>query len=313
MNVPSYSIPRIMKLRKKLRKWLEPWSGQVYKNEGFEELVYHLTSLLPKVGSDVVWESLRTYAGIFLTLKHIDEICCRFAGNLARLQAGIHVPPWSTLVEEEYIPVQVQDIHRYRTEVPMTKEKRAELVRLKKKIPTRGSFLAFCQVLAGYPAGQLIEKTFTDLSGFFIRTDVGFSRFAPDPTDMYSEPKKSYPMRDVTDLVGMRFLAFIDHDSCKRELCYSHLQSTPSFNKWNRIIMKKRQREGFACPLSKTLDELPCHECHFGRDRCAAACHRLTYVKKHCVKCNKEAYHDLARPGQVCVECLSNTVQKGCF
>lgn len=310
MRLPRYSIPRILKLKKKIKDAVEfEYHGYAHIAEAYDVFVNHISSLLPKVDRDVVYESLRTYAGVPLMDPQIEELAWRLAGNIQRLQAGIPVPPWSSLIEDEWVPVQIQDIHRFRIGPRKSKEEKKD--KKVKKGPTRGAATAFIKVLGGYPAGTVIEKFLTDKACFFIRVRLGFSQFPNDPTDMYREQKKAYPLAEVNELTGMRFMALLTSEAYKEGKYFSNVACTSSMVKWNREIMKRRQRDGFNCPRGLPLASLPCHKCFFGRDRCPAACHRLTYVPQHCAKCNKRSYHDPARPGQVCVQCLNNSLAKG--
>jgi len=314
MKLPSYNLPRILKLRRKIIEGISlEYHGYAHIAEAFDDLVNRVSSLLPRVDRDVVWNSMRTYAGVALLNPQINELAWRLAGNIHRLQNGVPVPPWSSFSEEEWAPVQVQSVHRFRIARKKQKEldEPKEGEQRKKLIQTRSVLIAKILVLAGLPAGHTFEKFMTEPACYFIRTDLGFNQHAATPSDMFAEPKKSYPMSDVTELTRMRFMALFNLDSCEDGLNCKKIACTGSMKKWNRSIMQKRQREGFNCPFNFPLATHPCHLCEKGYMVCPAACHRLNYTRKMCVKCNNpKAFFDPERPGSVCVDCLSRQLVK---
>jgi hypothetical protein len=304
MTLPAYNITRILKRKQKIKSAIElEYHGFAHMAEAFEVLVNHISSLLPKVDREVVWESLRTYAGVPLLDPQLEELSWRLAGNIQRLQDGIPVHPWSTIVEEEWVPVQVQSVHRgrHRWGKKATESQ-------KRSAPTRGVVYVKLKVLGGYPAGISFDKFMTDQTCSFHRTDLGFSQYGNDPTDIYREPRKSYPLLDVTELTGMRFMIYLSVEAMKMERIFDNLDCTTGMKKWNRNLMKRRQRDGFNCPFNYPYPDNQCYDCPKGRDRCPAACHRISYVLKTCAKCHKPAQHDPERPGNVCVECLNYTI-----
>jgi len=312
MKLPSYNIPRILKLRKKIVEGISlEYHGYAHDAEAFDSLVNRVSSLLPKVDRDVVWDSIRTYAGVAILNTQLHELSWRLAGNISRLQDGVTVPLWSSFSEQEWVPVQVQSVQRFRVAKKKQKEIVGQKETEKKPIQTRSVMIAKIMVLAGLPAGHTFEKFMTEPACYFIRTDLGFSQYAATPSDMFAEPKKSYPMSDVTELTRMRFMALLTADSCKDGLNCNKIACTGSMKKWNRLIMQKRQREGFSCPFSYPLATHPCHLCEKGYVSCPASCHHLDYHRKMCVKCNNpKAFFDPEQPGSVCVDCLSRQLVK---
>lgn len=308
MRLPSYNIPRVMKLRQKIIEGITlEYHGYAHIAEAYEVLVSHISTLLPRVDRDVIWESLRTYAGVPLLEPQIDEIAWRLAGNIDRLQDGVPVHPWSSLLYDAWVPVQVQAVHRYRISRKKKKDEPPKVEGAEeRRVSGRGAFRMRLIVLAGHPAGHVFEKKMTDASTYFIRADIGFSQYTPDPTDIYHEPMKCYPLADVTELTRMRFLIWLDHELCANGLDFTKVACTGSMRAHNRKLMKIRQREGYKCPLNLLAGDMPCYNCPKGYDSCKAACHRLTYIQKPCIICNRpNAYHDPERPGTVCAECLS--------
>jgi hypothetical protein len=313
--LPSYNIGRILKLRKKIMEGLSPeYHGYSYLAEGFDDLVNHVSSLLPKVKREIVYKSILTYAGVALLDPVLEELSWRLAGNIKRLKDDICVPVWTAQTEDEWVPVQVQSVHRFRigvakqVEEPEQKPEEGE----EKQVFSRGASILKLFVLGGTPAGHTFEKFMTDKSCFFIRKDLGFSLYASSSGDLYSDPKPSHPMSDVTELTRMRFMALFTPEVCLKNLFGMQIACTSGLQKWNQALMKKRQREGFNCPFNYPLPAHPCYLCSKGGDVCQAACHRKTYTQKPCAKCKKKnRFFDPEREGSVCIDCLNNQLVKG--
>ena len=298
--LPKYNINRILKLKAKLSKAIElEYHGFTHTAEAFDVFVNHVSSLLPGVRRDVVYESMRVYAGIPLLDKQLKDLAWRLAGNLGRLKEGKPVYPWSTLPEDEWVPVQVRSVHKYR-------------YRWKNDAKNFGRHGAAYKllVLGGYPAGHEFEKEMSDGTTFFHRVDLGMDKYGNDPTDIYHEPKERYPLVDVTELTSMRFMVWLTGKLCIPEFNFDTLQCPASMRKWNRDLTKRRNRKNFNCPFGYQLPEHPCYKCAKGYSTCPVACHPVNYVKMHCTKCGKERYCDPARPGQVCVPCLNNMMKE---
>jgi hypothetical protein len=293
---PVYNIPNILKLRKKIVTGLtEQFHCRSHIGEEYDQLVDFLVKLIGRVDRDSVWKSLMGYAGVVITNAHINEISWRIAGNVARLRRGVVVPVWSSLIAAEWAPVQVQHVYRYL--IPD---------RDKKKSSDRWAATLNLFVLGGYAAGHSFDKFMTEAACRFVRTELGFSRFADRPRMIDSVRKKSYPMSSSLEFTRMRFMVNLQPKLCVNGINFDQVKGSSSAKAWNRELMKKRQREGFSCPFRFPLATNPCYRCYKGLDQCEAACHKLTYKQGECSHCeNDHAFMDPARSEDTCVDCLS--------
>lgn len=247
------------------------------RGDYFEAFVRAVHNKLPKyVPYDHVRESMYDLAGHDVTSRALDSLSWRLAANVSKLKAG-PVYAWRGQTSPEWVVSQVVGVYRGNNYSGMP-----------------GAFVELL-VLSGSAVGCLLVKFWT----------VKFARFLSDRAG-FSKPWKPTPMEDMSQYFGMRMYLHLTPEKSKETPDFDVIDFSPSMLAWNKELLKKRSRlddELFKCPcnLPKTL---ACHNCVIGVDRCPAATHQHTYVKKFCEACNKESWFDPAKPRRkLCVPC----------
>lgn len=265
------------------------FTDTVVQGGALDDLTTAIHEELPeKITWEVVYESLVSLAGTTLTEDLLDATAWRIAGNVPRL--ALHKPavPWCRQEVDELVPVQVTNVHYGYT-------------------PTKKPGGTFeLTVLAGTPASMVLSKFWTIGYCHLLKSMLGFSA-----------PWGAYPFEDIRQFVDLRFTVRIS----------SALSGTsPQFEKiwqendrikpqslfdWNREIMRRRARKRFKCPMNYELEDVKCHYCWLGQDRCDAATHELTYQQRLCESCEKTAWFDPAAPqDDLCIACYRKSLRR---
>jgi hypothetical protein len=276
----TISLDRVFRLKKKLITVLEDgFVGALVRGPLLHELVDEVQNALPgTVHEEVIFDSLRHLGGTVLTDPIIRQESWRLAGNIHRLKQHYPAPPWMKQEFDEWVPVQVIDCKVKRT------------IRIKK---IGGEFTA--RILGGTSTGLLAHFFWTHgFCGNFSR-HVGFT-----------PPWKSLPFKKCEEFVGLRFYGLCESSRPGQEIRrvphFHHVKDNPTLTNYNKGVLRKRARmEGFKCPFNY---KHPCYRCHVGYRDCPVALHPETFVKEHCIVCNKEGWFEQAMiPLGVCVAC----------
>lgn len=243
---PRYNLTRIFRLRDMLADdKLTEFCGYVPIGEHFEDLVDKICATIPRVKRLAVWDSVRDVAGTLLTDDDVFRMSWRLAGNIGLLRSGTPVPPWHVQQEKEWMPVQTLS---YREGL----NNRGQL---------GGHFRM--RVLAGTACPLRLTKFWTRRFCRFVSNKMGYSASWGD-----------YPLGHISELVGLRLWIQIDPEQCRPGLPgFMETGVTPGLQKWNRDIVKKRFRRGWACPYN--FDHY-CYVCPVGYLDCPAATHKET-------------------------------------
>jgi len=248
--VPRYCLQRYAKLREKLlNKALGPFYGVTPYGKDFDRLVQALTAALPKVTFRTIYDSVRSLAGVTLTVEVINNLAWRLSANIERLQMELAVPEWSQQAWPEWVPVHVLSCEAYRTQ----QRRHGGLFRLR--------------VLAGTPCPRIIRTFWSNEFCAMLARRLG-----------YTAKWGKYPFRRREELVSMRMLVLVDPKYCQAEqLGFKNVLVSSALLKWNRGIIRQRFRVGWECPYAYLH---PCFDCHVGYVDCPAATHRETVLPR---------------------------------
>jgi hypothetical protein len=186
-----------------------------------------------------------------------------------RLRNCQPVQPWHGHSDPEWVPVQIVQCARIRT-----------------NHGKQGAVFKY-QILAGRPAGVIMQQFWTTKFCHVFARDMGFTPWADS----------KYPFLDVRQMADLRL--YVRMLPGTPEPGFDKLAFPPSVVKWNKVLIHRRWRLEFDCPRNYTADQY-CHTCPAGRDQCPAAVHPRSYVPKMCPVCKKRAWFD---NGDRCVDC----------
>lgn len=266
------------------------------------------TSMHQEIGTTdfrAVLDSLRSLAGRSLTEEVAGEACWRLAGNLHRLLAGRTVPPWTVQTEIEWVTVQIDSVvKRFRRYKAKTQEQSMQ-ADVKGMVSRAGAIVRYI-VLNGLPAGKMFEKFWTTDLCETIKSEFGFDKFNREKFSRNVSVRPPWPFLDVREFYRMRLQVRLEPELCQfGELGFKELRGTSATKAWCRGIMRKRLRDGFACPANYA-DDFPCHSCPAGLTSCPAACHAEDYLIGRCETCKRDKTHlDPLIDLDTCIECCA--------
>jgi hypothetical protein len=297
-RVPPFNLPQAEAIRRRLTDAVLLGDiGCVFAGDGFVDLVSRVVRGLPDgVDPEAVERSMLAIAGRPLSPATVADLSWRLAANVKRLKAGTAVPEWAHQPVDEWVPVEIEDA------VP---EARATKVdgKMKSKLGIRLTL----RLLAGFPAGRLVTRFWSQAVASHYRTELGFTKFDLRKTRYDVLPTDlNLPYQDAAELFGLRFVAWVEKALSANEPSFTDatLRCTPTVRDHNRDLLKKRHRNGFDCPRRIAT---PCYHCPAGRDECPAACHPRTFAAKRCDVCKTPTWHDTVRG---CVACETSSGRK---
>ena len=278
MKSTSFSYQRILARRDKIfRTALSPYHDAVLTGSTPRDVCKDIMSVLPaNVSEGAVFESVRVLAGTKLTKKLAGDLAWRIAGNVDRLVDGAPVFPWTQQIEDEKVPVCVEDMRPMR----------------KKKIP---GFLFYCRALAGTPCPTLFTQFVSLSSCRGIAPVLGFSK-----------PWGPYPYRAPLHFVNLLFYAHVEAERSKHQPSFVKISVSSSMLKENREKIEVRCR---AKPCPQQFSH-PCAFCWVGYDNCEASVHPFTYVARDCVTCNASGWFNPGEASLTCQQCRQKMFQE---
>lgn len=273
----SINLTSVAKRREKIMESTRAHYSMSPTGEDFEAFVQDVYSCFPlTIRYDVVFASLMNLAGKKLTPEVIRAAAWRLAGNMNKLKIGEPVPEWVRQTTLEWCPVNI---------------KRAN--------PGRGydgkfGFFYEYDILAGTPAGLRFNKFWSMKYIRFIARELGFKKTR----------KAHYRLLDGHELVGMRLYLLFDPVISKDDKPIAYHFAVPNSCKvFNTRLLELRYRI-VPCPEGYSLEEVPCHNCPFGYDKCSAGCHPKTYEVRTCFRCGQDKWHDPLSKSLLCIECI---------
>jgi hypothetical protein len=204
--------------------------GGPMTSDELEQFVDAVCALLPDgVTRYAVYESSVYLGSTDLTKEELDTYAWRLAGNVNRLRQGVPITPWFRQMEAEWMPVQIvaQRLARNSSE-------------------KLGSHLWF-RVLTGTAASMVVRRFWTKSFCFHLSKAMGF-------TSGY----KKYPMKDMSDLVGMRLYGLFEPQLSANLPAFKDVQITAAFRTYNRDLIKRRANSIVLCNYGYTH---PCNKC----------------------------------------------------
>lgn len=275
-KVPAFNLNGIFRCRDRLlARALEPHIGAVLAAEEQATIVSSLQVVLPKaVKRDVLVESSRYLLGRILTRDAAEEFAWRLAGNVPVLKTRRSVHPWAAQSVDEWVPFQV-----LRAQIRRNASGRI------------GADMTF-RALAGTACPMLV-RTFwrRELAGA-VSQHMGFSA-----------PWHAYPYHQMEDLVGLRFVGYVEVARSHGQPGFFKIECPASFVEYNRVNVLRRRVRKDPCPFNYTHE---CAKCVVGYDRCPAGTHARTYEKGPCDGCGKaEAFFDPEQNSPHCIACTN--------
>lgn len=273
-EIPVFNLPTIERLRDRLNeRVMVGHFRETLDLDGINELVSELRRELPSgVSRDAVFESVRYLIGTELQPKVLSQVSWRLAGNVERLRAGQPVLPWSTQLEDEWVPLQILQAVPYRTR--------------RDKIGYIYSFRA----LAGTPCPLRLSTFWKREALRVIAQHLGFSGF-----------RGSYPFHEGMELVGLRLLGKVEPRLSRDGPGFYEIECPPAMVEWNRQTVLRMRVRLDPCPNRWTH---PCRRCVVGYEACPAAVHAKSFTTGQCQTCGEpEAVFDPERNPHKCVNC----------
>ena len=264
-------VTAVLQRRDRLRESFRQLWNCTLDGDNLQTVIPLLQQHLPKVGRDVLFETMRQYVGRELFKAELDQLAWLLAGNLDQLQAGCTVSPWRAQLADEWVPVQVERVFpakdRYNSRV----------------------YCLSLIVLAGTPVGKRFQATRKPTFLTAMSRKLGFTNRGG-----------SLPYLSGLQYMSLRFQIQILAAKSQQELMFHGVDGAPGLTTWNRRILKQRHRL-IPCPQGFTHQ---CHRCVIGSDICPAATHKLTYTQGACENCGQtDAWFDPEITNGFCVEC----------
>lgn len=271
MKTRAFSYQRIINRRDKLfNTAVRPYIDAELSGETLHDLCDDVLRALPdSVAGSAVFESLRILAGTVLTRRAAADLAWRLAGNVEKLQAGVPVFPWAGQMEDEKVPVCVEDMRPMR----------------RKNTP---GYVLYCRALAGSPCPMLFTQFVSLQSCRGLASAVGFSK-----------PWGPYPYENPLHFINLIFYAHVEVDRSLRQPGFLKISATAGMIKENRNKIEIRCRAR-PCP-----EQFPhsCAACWVGYDNCPAAVHPHTYVMRDCPTCKSPGLFNPGDAGLLCQQC----------
>lgn len=273
--LPQIPLARVLKIRRELSDWVAPRFAHItLVRDVLEALVHEAARFLPGVSLVTLHDSLDWLLETTQTETQLRAVCWRLAGNFMPLRAGIPALPWHAPGAMEWCPIQIS--------------------RVAPTPPRRGQsrYILDCRVLAGSPAGMLVQRVFSMSHLYLVSETIGFTKI-----------KGQRPLESPWQFVNMRMWALFDPKLARDgQPGFFATRATASLIDFNRTILDIRFRPGTdKCQQGYTH---PCHRCHVGYEHCAAATHRMDYQPIACPECHKPRYRDPEDAGEQCIACF---------
>lgn len=242
------------------------YADSVCTGPAFVELADDLCDKLPGVGKDTVLASITDALSVRLTPQFLYELCWRLAGNIQRLQRGIHAPVWMRQQVDEWVPLHILAAERQR------------------QGRHAGHVFTF-RVLAGTACPRKLQCFWSDKFCSYMHGYLGFAKWPPNPKS--SKPaQRSY--QNPKEFVNLQLFGLLEPKLCIQGPMFHKTKISGSMLDRNRDILDRRDRivPGYNCPLNLPAD-FPCYKCPRGYDMCVAGTHATQYAVAACSTCGR--------------------------
>lgn len=288
--LPQIAIKNVIDLRDKLVIKLNFLVGKLMTGEDFHTFVDELHRHLPAdILRSTVQDSVKDLLKINLTRSLLFETCWRLAGNVPKLLNQKPAVPWIRQDEFEWIPAQVCEIQTT------------------KKLNKFVHELTF-QSLAGSLVPRKLMQYWSLKKTYYLSTyrnekNLGFG-FNPSKINARGEQKNNNLFMDIRQFYGLRCFLLIDPKRSQVDPFVTTIGHSYSTSSYNRKLISLRDRA--QTPCIKNLNDVECHHCPYGADRCQLATHPKTYKLGDCGRCQKNSFFDPAEEEHkdLCINCV---------
>jgi len=281
-----YSVRAVEKIRDNIRSVIRKTSDvQKYMNLEFDDGVWGLeaedviAALTPVFSTAIGAEELVVHQSLHalirkdaVTVQDADDAAWVMAGNVAKLQAGNPVEPFTNVVHEEWVPARVLDYQRCW------------------RYGRRGGIYTF-KFVGGSPTTHKMTEFFAD-----DRSSQALSYLKR----VFALP--TWSSCSFRDIVGMRTWLLLDPTASQERgrPKYSHMEANGAFEKLNRKLLKLR---GTPCEKVPNSPHWDCCACGYGLASCGRATHSQDYIISECTSCNKQGFFIEDSGKQCCISC----------
>lgn len=266
-----FNISQVFKQREKLFLALKPYIDANISGQVFKDVVEDIYAVLPdSISHDALFESTRCLVGGNLTRKVAAEFAWRLAGNIALLNDGQPVIPWTVQVRDEWLPIQiirVSPAHRN----------------------YRPGYTFQCRAMAGSSCPMIFDQFLSRASCAGIAHTVGFNR--------------SMPYTNGLHFTNLRMWVWVEAARSTDMPQFQQVDCSSAMLAHNRKLIAIRTRAQL-CP--RNFSHL-CEHCEIGYDECSAAIFPKHLEKKLCENCNEIRHFDPSRQDKFCMACMHNT------
>jgi hypothetical protein len=271
MKTKSFSYQRLKARRDKIFfNGLRAYTDAKLSGDTVNDVCNDVAACLPdSVSRSALFESIRVLAGTTLTQQNAKTLAWRLAGNIDKLIDGKPAFPWTQQLEDEIVPVCVEDIkptHR-------------------RKI---SGYSFKCRALAGSPCPMSFTEFVSAASCRAISRTLGFSA-----------PWGPYPYSTPLQFVNLLFFAHIEAARSRNVPSFMRVTASSSMVAVNREKIEVRCRAK-PCPDGF---EHPCASCWAGYDQCPYGVHPQTYIVQHCNTCNSDGFFNPGESNIACQQC----------
>ena len=278
MRTKSFSYQRLKARRDKIFfNGLRSYTDATLSGDTITDVCNSVAACLPgSVSHSALFESIRVLAGTTLTMPQAKILAWRLAGNIDKLIDGEPVLPWTRQVEDEIVPVCLEEVR------PAHRRKMA-------------GYLFRCRALAGSPCPMVFTEFVSAGSCRAISRTLGFSA-----------PWGPYPYSTPLQFVNLLFYAHVEAARSRHGPAFMRVTASSSMVRDNREKIEVRCRAK-PCP---NAFEHSCVNCWAGYDQCPYAVHPQTYVVQHCLTCNSEGFFNPGESNLMCQRCQQREGQE---
>lgn len=287
--LPTVLINNVLESRNKLVSKLQPLIDCKMTGDDFHAFVDMLHNNLPaNILRTTIQDSVKDLLKKRLTKARLFETCWRLVGNLNKLLDQKPVIPWARQDDFEWIPAQICEVQTTKRLNKLTHE------------------LTF-QSLAGSIVPRKLMQYWSLKKTYYLSTfrndkNLGFG-FNPSRINSRGEQQNDNLFYDIRQFYGLRCFLLLDPKKSQIDPFINtigHSYATSSYNK-KLISLRDRAKN----PCIKGYENLECHHCPYGIDKCQLATHLKTYTLGDCPKCKKNTFFDPMEieHKELCVDC----------
>lgn len=290
------SLNRVETLRKSCENCLLPMAGERFVAPYYNEAASRLARTFPQGHVPTIESTLRPWLGSQLTEASVKAIALRIAGTELLLRKKQPSPSWFPRPEAEEVPALIEQVTQ--TEPRPGKARKP-------------AFVVRARILAGTAVDRSVELLWSpDLAYFLRRSPIElagyekskgfcFPRTRPDDSE---QPLHAFDT--PLDYAGLYCLFVIPASAMELRLEGLHFDAETAKRNQGIQALRERTNPDAPCP-NRVSPTIPCRSCPAGRDRCPAALHLLTWVRKECPGCRRATWFETPH-ANFCRACTRN-------